>query len=101
MWNPYIEKDIKAVESVQSRSARFDCKDNDWHHSVTQMLQQLGWTALEQRRTEPSVGFLYKIVNGKVAVTRKKILGQPCTSTRRNHNKQFITIGAITNNTQK
>ena len=46
------------------------------------MLQQLGWATLEQRRTEASIGFLYKIVNEKVAVGRKEQIERPCTSTR-------------------
>ena len=56
----------------------------------------LGWATLEQRRTEASHSFLYKIVNLKVAVGRKEHLEQPCTATRRNHNQQYRTIGAIT-----
>ena len=75
-------------------SAQWVWQDYDWSHSVTQMLQQLGWATLEQRRTEASLDFLYKIVNEKVAVGRKEHLERPSTPTRGNHNKQFRTIWA-------
>ena len=60
------------------------------------MLQQLGWTTLEQRRTEASLGFLYNIVNEKVAVGRKKHLERPYnTSSVNNLNNDIVNSASF------
>ena len=50
VWAPYLQKDILKLESVQRRSARFVLNDYARLSSVTNMLQRLGWSTLEQRR---------------------------------------------------
>ena len=50
VWAPYLQKDILKLEYVQCRSARFVLNDYARLSSVTNMLQRLGWSTLEQRR---------------------------------------------------
>ena len=43
IWDPYLQKDITALEKVQHRAARFVKGDYKWDSSVTHMLEELGW----------------------------------------------------------
>ena len=69
MWDPYIKENIQ-IEMVQ-RVARYVCKNYAREEGcVTEMLQQLGWRSLLQRRVDIRLQlvFLYKCVHGLVAV---------------------------------
>ena len=43
VWDPYAQKDILAIESVQRRCARFVYNNYSSYASVTNMLQNLNW----------------------------------------------------------
>ena len=60
-WDTYLQKDIALLERIQRKAARF-CSNN-YHPtaSVTEMLQDLGWTSLELRRTMIRLNLLYKM----------------------------------------
>lgn len=68
VWDPYLQKDINSLESVQRRAARF--VHNDYHRksSVTNMMKSLGWKPLAERRREQRLLLLFKIVNDLVAL---------------------------------
>ena len=57
-WDPYFQKDIASLEKIQRKAVRF-CSNN-YHPtaSVTEMLQDLGWTSLELTRTMTQVNLL-------------------------------------------
>ena len=76
VWNPHLEKDIKQLEGVQRRSARFVCRNYDWSSSVTAMLEDLEWEPLEQRRSDACLYMFYTIVNLEVAVNINEHLDQ-------------------------
>ncbi len=42
VWDPYLQKDIDSLESVQRRAARFVKKDYSRKSSVTEMMNNLG-----------------------------------------------------------
>ncbi|CAH1259103.1 VWDE [Branchiostoma lanceolatum] len=50
VWDPYTTKGIQAVEAVQRRAARVTLNDYRQTSSVTQMLNDLQWTLLSERR---------------------------------------------------
>ena len=52
IWDPYTDINIKTLEGVQRRSARFVCNKFSYHESVTSMLKELDWPSLQQRRAE-------------------------------------------------
>ena len=68
VWNPHLAKDIKLLERIQHRAARFVCRNYDWNNSVTDMLKNLKWDTLEQRRIDNSLFMLFKIVNKDISI---------------------------------
>ena len=67
-WDPYLQKDIAALEKVQRKAARF-CTNN-YHPTanVTEMLEDLGWHTLEQRRNMNRLSLFYKISRSETSV---------------------------------
>jgi hypothetical protein len=68
IWDPYLKKDIKNLEAVQCRGARFVMGDHRRVSSVTEMLNTLNWQSLENCRREARLVMMYKVVQGLVAV---------------------------------
>ena len=73
VWDPHTDSNIHKIEMVQHRAARFVfnkymTSSEDGSHSVTKMLESLGWKSLEQRRTEARLVLMYKIVYGLVLI---------------------------------
>ena len=67
--DPYTKENIQKTEMVQRRAARYVCKNYAREDGcVTNILQQLGWCSLLQRRVDIRLVFLYKCVHGLVAV---------------------------------
>ena len=66
--DPAAQKDIDRLEAAQRRAARFALNRHQKTASVKQMLQELDWPSLEQRRRTAQLGMLYKINSGLAAV---------------------------------
>ena len=62
------QKNIKKVERVQRRAARWVKHNYSPYESVTNMVDILGWRTLEQRRADTRLILFYKIVHSLVAV---------------------------------
>ena len=66
MWDPHLKKDIREVEKIQRRAARFVkgvYKREDG--IVTQLLNELEWPALEMRRKCPRLELLHASLHGR------------------------------------
>ena len=96
-WDPHLVRDIKALEAVQRRGARFTCGDYGRYSSVTAMLKTLGWESLQQRRTQARLVMLYKVVNGLVNFPSTP-LQKPISATRTRscHDQRFIHLSTNT-----
>ena len=68
VWDPYLKKDIDKIEGIQRRAARFVMNDYSRRSSVTEMMRQLKWTPLAERRRTQRLTFFFKIINDLVAV---------------------------------
>ena len=73
IWDPHKKKDIKKIEMVQHRGARF--VTNTPHHrhsgdhtSITSIIKDLDWTSLEERRKNNRLIMLYRVTNNLVEV---------------------------------
>ena len=68
VWDPYESKLVKQLEMVQRRAARW--VTNRFHNtsSVTDMLRDLSWQSLEQRRTQNRLCMFYTIHHDLVAI---------------------------------
>ena len=57
VWDPYLSKDIRAVEAVQRKAARF-VTANRHRASVTDMINTLGWDTLKSRREKSRMKYM-------------------------------------------
>ena len=68
IWDPHQSNHKSLLEKTQRKAARWICSNFQQQSSVTQMLKSLNLEPLEERRRISRLVFLYKILNGKVAV---------------------------------
>jgi len=68
VWDPYVKQQASSLEMVQRRAARWATSRYHNTSSVTDMLHELRWRPLSQRRIDSRLSMAYKIVNGLVAV---------------------------------
>ena len=68
VWDPHLAKDRDSFEKTQRRAARWITSTYTWKASGTDLLTQLKLEALEGRRRMSHLVFMYKILNGHVAV---------------------------------
>jgi len=67
-WDPYTARDSNQLDSVQRRAARFVKKDYRRTTSVSQLVVQLGWESLSDRRMNARLSLFYKGLHGLAAV---------------------------------
>ena len=73
IWDPYQQESIKKLEMVQHRAARFVTntphrRTDEDQVSITDMIDELGWQPLEERRKNNRLSLLYKVKQGIVEV---------------------------------
>ena len=87
VWDPHTSKNIKALEMVQRRSARFVCNDYRKGNSPSEMMSRLGWETLAERRRKAKAIMMFKINNSLIDIPRT--LFKPTTSHGRRSNACF------------
>ena len=70
IWSPYYDKYVNKLESVQRRMARFVCNEYG-SISVTNLLKNLSWPTLQQRRICNRGIMLYLILKALPPVCMK------------------------------
>ena len=68
VWDPHTKVRTSQLEQVQRRAACWTASNYDWQASATQIVQDLGWRTLEQRRADAHLCLFYKVIHGLVAV---------------------------------
>ena len=96
LWDPYQKYNSDKVERVQCQAARFVKSRYTSNSSVSDMLYELEWPPLSQRRQEARLILFYKIINGLAQVPFEGILIQAYKHTRRKHYMKFRQIGHTT-----
>ncbi len=94
IWDPYQVGDIQKLEMIQRRAVRFIFNDYSYDSSPTQMLIELGWPELVERRRELRLALLYKIVHGEVAVPTESILVKADSRTLAQHEYKYKHLSA-------
>ncbi len=61
VWDPHTQKEKQQIEKVQRRSVRYVMNRHRNRSSPTEMLPDLGWLSLEERRRLHRLTMLYKI----------------------------------------
>ena len=91
IWHPYNETEAIKVEKVQKTAARWTCRR--WHNrsSVDDMLDELEWPSLEDRRVKSSLTSFYNIHSGTVSLDKDRYLtpAPNLRSTRASHESQY------------
>ncbi|XP_070196664.1 uncharacterized protein [Littorina saxatilis] len=68
VWDPHKIKEVSQIEKVQRRAARFVLNRHKQTASVDDMLNELEWPSLEERRKEARLSMLKKITSGSAHV---------------------------------
>jgi hypothetical protein len=68
VWSPHKATDIATLERVQRRAARFATGRYRNRSSVTDMLKQLEWESLEQRRLKARATMAFRIHQNMVSI---------------------------------
>ena len=100
VWSPSTKVNIDKIEMTQRRAARW-VKSNyilySSYDSVTEMLHDLGWRSLEQRRLDARLIMFYKIVYGLVAIQLPSYLEHPMKITHHMHSLSYRQIHTAAN----
>ena len=91
IWSPYYDKYINKLEAVQCRMTHFVCNEYGLV-SVTNLLRNLSWPTLQQRRTCNRGIMLYKILNKQVEIPIVPTILRPSISLTRGNNRRFIQL---------
>ena len=91
VWDPYLDKDIKLLEQVQRRAARFITQDyrSRSEGSMTRMLEELNIPTLQSRRKDDRLTFLFKISKGLIPAIPKDQYLKPIENKRKIKAKTF------------
>ena len=87
VWDPPTQSNIKTLEQIQKRAARFVTNDYTTRTSgcVTRMQKDLGWDTLQKRRLDNRLSMLYKIDHQLVDVEKENYLQSGDSRTRGGH----------------
>ena len=92
VWDPSAEGTKHDLEMVQRRAARFVLDDYDRNSSVTRMLSEIGWEALETRRKASRLIMLHKLYHGNSKLDVSSIILEPHYLGRNDHRKKVRRI---------
>ena len=97
IWDPGVQNNgAYRVKMVQRRAARWTLKRYHNTSSVTDMLDDLGWRTLEQRRADTRLALLFKIYNGLITVDAREYLRHPTQRSQHSHSYSFIPLSTST-----
>ena len=84
VWDPHQQANIKCLEQVQRRAARYVFNDfsSRTPGCVTKMLDDLNWEPLEVRRRHNRLSMLYRIEHGLVDIPGNRYLSRSDCRTR-------------------
>jgi hypothetical protein len=85
VWDPHTQQNIKKLEAVQRRSARFVCNVYNRTSSVTALLNELHWQSLKQRRLQSKVTMTYKILHDLIDIPSSLYNQATLRTTTRGH----------------
>ena len=88
VWDPHTQANINQLEAVQRRAARFVNGDYRTTSSTSQMLKDLHWQPLQERRSHSKLVMVYRIVHGLVDIPCTYY--HPSTLSTRGHSLKFL-----------
>ena len=101
VWDPHQKCLIDKIESVQRKAARLVCNRHDRDVSVTYLLNELGWSRLQDRRTISRLIIMYKIYTNYVSFTElSNRINRPNYVSRHDHQYKIAEIN-VTSDKEK
>ena len=98
VWDPYTTSDIQKLEGIQRRTAWFVAKDyRRTDGMVTNILQELQWPSLEQRRQQIRLSIMYKIHHQAIAIPIPDYIHRQTAQTGQYHPQRFRIMKANSN----
>ena len=94
IWDPSTQKDIDKLEMIQWRAARYVTGRYSPYDSPSDMISNLGWPSLQQRRAESRLSMFHKIVNNKVDIVKDRYLSPNTRPSRQGNTTRFCKIPA-------
>ncbi|KAI8520129.1 hypothetical protein Bbelb_033860 [Branchiostoma belcheri] len=87
VWDPYTVKDITRLEQVQRRAARWVTQRYRRTSSVSNMLEELQWVSLQERRRIARLVTFYKYHTGALCInlSTRPTLSAQTRATRQSH----------------
>ena len=92
VWDPHNKNRISQIEQVERRAARWTVSNFDRKASVTEIVQDLGWRTLDQRRADARLCFFFKILHGLVAVPLPDYIQHSTRISRYCHSMTFRQV---------
>ena len=92
---PHTATDIQKVEAVQRRAARWVCRVYSYTSSVTDMMKDLNWRPLDQRRVDSRIIMLYKVTYDLVAIPASQYLTRNTRLSRHIHPLSYRQIPTL------
>ena len=96
VWSPHQQNQIKQVEMVQRREARFVSNRYRNTSSVQDMLTNLNWENLATRRKKIQLTLLYKITNNLIDINPNDYLQKTNSRTRASHQQKYLPYSTKT-----
>ena len=88
VWNPHTQKNVKKLEDVQLRAARWVCGScysqatHPWEKSSHQCCRELNWPALSVRREYLSLLSVHDILHGRFSLNFTDLFSFSSSCTR-------------------
>ena len=89
VWDPHTTTNINQIEAVQRRAARFVKGDYKTTSSTSQMMRDLGWPTLQDRRVNAKLVMVYRIVNHLIEIPSSSFF-RPTNLSTRGHHLRFL-----------
>ena len=96
VWDPHRKVRISQIKQVQRRAARWTASNFNKQSTVTEMVKQLGWRSLEQRRADTRLCLFYKVIHGLVAVPLPDYIHYSNRISRYCHSMTFRQVSTST-----
>ena len=90
VWDPHTKELIQKVEKIQRRAARMVYNNYDWKTSVSELIQELQWDSLSDRRKNNRLAILHKAIGGHLAIPVQNYLHPAQRRTRRSSKHNYI-----------
>ena len=95
VWSPHYKKLKRPIEMVQRREACFVLHRYERKACVTDMILQLKWDTLEQRRLKARTVMMYRIIHNLVMIPADQLIYS--TVNTRGHDMKLQTISVKRN----